>query len=102
MMKASLYFLMAAMLLSVTFIRTTGTLFYITISFHLFDFYAEGIPSTDSDSDDEDFQVARAFGKRFACNSITGDYFCAGWTGAWRCNCGAACYNNVCTCKRCI
>ncbi len=40
--------------------------------------------------------------RSFTCNSITGDFLCAGWPGAWRCNCGSACYNNVCTCKRCI
>ncbi|CAF1157065.1 unnamed protein product [Rotaria sordida] len=38
----------------------------------------------------------------WACNDITGDFLCAGWPGAWRCQCGAACYDQVCTCKRCV
>ncbi len=40
--------------------------------------------------------------KRWTCNDITGDFLCAGWPGSWRCQCGAACYSGVCTCKRCI
>ncbi|CAF3716439.1 unnamed protein product [Rotaria sp. Silwood1] len=43
-----------------------------------------------------------AVGRSFTCNSMTGDFLCAGWPGAWRCQCGSACYNNVCTCNRCI
>ncbi|KAH7708855.1 hypothetical protein AAVH_23897 [Aphelenchoides avenae] len=39
--------------------------------------------------------------KRWVCNRYTGDFLCAGWPGAWRCTCGAACYNNVCRCTRC-
>ncbi|CAF5033945.1 unnamed protein product, partial [Rotaria sp. Silwood1] len=35
-----------------------------------------------------------AVGRSFTCNSMTGDFLCAGWPGAWRCQCGSACYNN--------
>ncbi|CAF2100319.1 unnamed protein product [Rotaria magnacalcarata] len=57
-------------------------------------------------TDDDDPVIAGSNGevasRRFTCNSITGDWVCAGQLGSWRCKCGSACYNSVCTCKRCI
>lgn len=57
----------------------------------------EGVPYEDG----SEYQAHPRRAKRWTCNSYTGDFLCAGWPGAWRCQCGAACYNNVCTCSRC-
>ncbi|CAF1467207.1 unnamed protein product, partial [Adineta steineri] len=57
---------------------------------------------TDNDGPVETYRYVKATGRGLTCNSVTGDWLCAGWAGAWRCQCGSACYNSVCTCKRCI